>query len=118
LKDLQSLNGTPKEVFDHPELMAMVLPMLRADFQIVQTYAYTPEPPLNCPISIFGGLEDLEVSHEELNAWREQTVASCSIRMLEGDHFFLRSSQALLLQMISRILDNLVAGLSRTSNYR
>lgn len=118
LKDLQSLNGTPREVLDHPELMAMVLPMLRADFQIVQTYAYTPEPPLDCPISAFGGLKDTEVSREELNAWREQTVASFSIRMLEGDHFFLRSAQAVLLQMISRIIDNLVAGLSQTDNYR
>ena len=118
LKDLRSLNGTPKEVFDHPELMAMVLPVLRADFQIVQTYVYSPEPPLNCPISAFGGLEDMEVSYEELDAWREQTVASFSIRMLEGDHFFLRSSQAVLLQMISRIIDDLVAGLSRTGSYR
>src|ERR1043165_2264853 len=58
VKELKRLKGTPPEVFESQELMQLVLPVLRADFGICQTYAYQHEPPLACPIYAFGGLED------------------------------------------------------------
>ena len=100
LAELRRLNGTPREVLEHEELMAIMLPLLRADFAMRETYVYSTEPPLNCPISIFGGLQDRIVNHSDLEAWREQTTASFSLRMLPGDHFFLNTTKPLLLQMI------------------
>jgi len=98
--EVRRLNGTPREVLEHEELMAIMLPLLRADFAMYETYVYSTEPPLNCPISIFGGLQDRTISYSDLEAWREQTTASFSLRMLPGDHFFLNTTQPLLLQMI------------------
>lgn len=101
---LRRLNGTPKEVLEHEELMEIVLPFLRADFALYETHVYSPEPPLNCPISIFGGLQDRNVSHGDLQAWREQTTGSFSLRMFPGDHFFLNTTQPLLLQVLAQEL--------------
>ena len=42
--------------------MAIILPLLRADFAMYETYVYSTEPPLNCPISTFGGLQDRKIS--------------------------------------------------------
>ncbi len=101
LQELKQLEGTPREVLDHPELMELMLPILRADFSICDTYEYTEEAPLACPISAFGGFQDVDVPRENLEAWREQTSSSFTLRMLPGNHFFLHSNETLLLNLLA-----------------
>lgn len=108
VEELARLNGTPKEVLDHPELMEMMIPLLRADFSVCQAYDYDPGPPLNCPITAYGGLSDTGVTRETLEGWREHTTSTFTLRMLEGDHFFLNSSQSLLLRVLSQALHKLI----------
>ncbi|MHC5594895.1 MAG: thioesterase II family protein [Nostoc sp.] len=102
--ELRTLNGTPKAVLESMELMQMFLPILRADFAVLETYVYTQKQPLECPITVFGGLQDQEVSHEELQGWREQTIAAFSLHEFNGDHFFIHSDQQLLFKLISQEL--------------
>jgi medium-chain acyl-[acyl-carrier-protein] hydrolase len=83
--------------------------MLRADFEAVQTYRYVDAPPLACPIVAFGGRDDDRVSHERLAAWRRQTTADFKLLMAPGDHFFLNTSQLLLLRMLNGELRGLLA---------
>ena len=101
LKELQQLDGTPREVLEHPELMELMLPLLRADFSICDTYEYQEAAPLACPISVFGGFEDTDVPRENLEAWREQTSSSFTLKMLPGNHFFLHSNETLLLDLLT-----------------
>jgi medium-chain acyl-[acyl-carrier-protein] hydrolase len=103
-EELRRLNGTPRAVLENAELMQLVIPLLRADFEVCQTYQYTDEPPLNCPISAFGGLQDQEVSSEMVEAWREQTNGPFRMWMLPGDHFFINSAQPHLLRILSQQL--------------
>lgn len=102
--ELRRLKGTPAKVLEHPELLQLMLPLLRADFAITQTYRYVEEAPLSCPLTIFGGLEDDEVTPENLSLWREHTTGSFSLHMLPGDHFFLHTSQDLLFEVIGQEL--------------
>lgn len=104
VEKLRHLNGTPVDVFEHPELMQLALPVLRADFQMIDTYTYFAETPLSCPISAFGGLKDSEVCRQHLEAWREQTTNDFILRMFEGDHFFIQQSEPLLLRVLSQEL--------------
>jgi len=108
VEELKRLNGTPREVLDHPELMEMMLPLLRADFSVCGGYEYSPGPPLNCPITAYGGLSDTSVTRATLEGWREHTTSTFTLRMLEGDHFFLHSSQSLLLRVLSQALHQLI----------
>lgn len=101
LHELKQLEGTPPEVLEHPELMEMMLPILRADFSICDTYEYTEAAPLACPISAFGGFHDVDVPRENLEAWRDQTRSSFSLRMLPGNHFFLHTNETLFLELLS-----------------
>jgi medium-chain acyl-[acyl-carrier-protein] hydrolase len=87
--ELRELKGTPEEVLDHPELMELVGPLLRADFELIDTYEHAPGDPLGCPISAFGGIADATVSEEEMAGWRRHTAGPFRLRMLPGDHFFL-----------------------------
>ena len=84
-----------------------LLPALRADFAVLETYAYQPEPPLNCHIPTIGGLQDPDVSYEMLEAWQQQTSNAFSTQMFLGDHFFIHTAQSLLLQSIVQILNGI-----------
>jgi medium-chain acyl-[acyl-carrier-protein] hydrolase len=107
-EELRALNGTPEGVLEHEELLRLVIPIIRADFAICETYQYTVEPPLNCSISAFGGLQDRDVSIEQLEAWRLQTNASFTLRMFPGDHFFVHQARPSLLDALNQEL-NLLA---------
>ena len=104
LAELQQLEGTPREVLEHPELMDLMLPTLRADFSVCDTYEYTEEAPLACPITAFGGLQDSDVSRGRVEAWREQTSATFTLRMFPGNHFFIHSNETLLLNLLANQL--------------
>lgn len=96
--------GIPEIILQNEELMQAMLPTLRADFELCDTYEYRDELPLECPLSIFGGLEDVRISAADLEAWPVHTSATCSLSMLPGSHFFLHSAQDILLAMISQNL--------------
>jgi medium-chain acyl-[acyl-carrier-protein] hydrolase len=104
LAELRSLNGTPEAVLANRELMELLLPILRADFAINETYVCEPDAPLNLPISVYGGLRDRDVTRESLEAWKKHTRAEFTLQMFNGDHFFLQNNQQTLLEILAREL--------------
>jgi medium-chain acyl-[acyl-carrier-protein] hydrolase len=98
----------PQLVLEDPELLKLFLSILRADLNLIEEYQYVDESPLECPISVFGGLQDHTVTHDELRAWRAQTKDRFDLKMLPGDHFFIQSSKALIAQTISEELFKLM----------
>lgn len=109
LIELRHLEGTPEAVLNNQELMQLLIPMLRADFEVNETYCYVPEPPLDCPITVYGGANDRDVNLESLEAWREQTTAEFARHLFAGGHFFLQSAQSQVLQTLAYELQKLVA---------
>jgi medium-chain acyl-[acyl-carrier-protein] hydrolase len=104
LESVFELNGTPREVIENAELMHALMPVLRADFELAQTYSHLPGPPLASPVTAYGGLQDSHVSRESLESWQQVTTSAFTMRMFEGDHFFLHTSQALMLELLSSSL--------------
>lgn len=105
---LRDLEGTPEEALDNSELMALMLPLLRSDFELVETYSETWEaerPALGCPVSAFGGLRDRDVPREELAEW-ERYGEPFRLRMFPGGHFFLNDepTRSLVLEAVAREL--------------
>jgi len=81
--------GIPPAVRDNPELQKLLLPALRADFQMIETYKAENEPPLDVPMLVLGGTDDPAVSAGHLMEWRRYTTQDCSVRLLPGGHFFV-----------------------------
>jgi medium-chain acyl-[acyl-carrier-protein] hydrolase len=102
IAELRRMNGTPAEVLENPELMDILLPLLRADFSVSETYKYTSEPPLSTPMTVFGGLHDKHISSQEFRMWSEECEGPFALRMIPGDHFFLHSQEAALVEEIHR----------------
>lgn len=104
IEELRRLNGTPGEILENPDLMELLCPLLRADFELVQTYSFVSEPPLPCPITAFGGLQDCEVSKRDIEEWHRQTTSAFSTGMLPGDHFFLNTHHSLIISVICKAI--------------
>lgn len=113
VKELRRLNGTPAEVLDQPELLQLIIPMLRADFELCETYEHLTSAPLKCSITALGGLFDEDVPRERLEPWQEHTSASFSLKMFPGDHFFIHSAESMLLQIVTLELQAVLGGLKR-----
>jgi medium-chain acyl-[acyl-carrier-protein] hydrolase len=94
-------DGIPPEVLAEEELLQLLLPVLRADIQALETYAYEEEPALDCAISCFGGEDDPHVSLEDLEAWRDETHGPLRVRTFPGGHFFVESARAQVLRSLS-----------------
>ncbi len=84
-----ALNGTPGEVSGGTAALAPFIPTLRADLLVIETYTYRPEPPLDLPISVFGGEQDPVARLDELRAWDVHSSVSCTVRTFPGGHFYL-----------------------------
>ncbi len=89
-EDLLREAGLP----DDAAMRHAVLPALRADTHLYRHYIYTEEPSLPIPIHAYGGLDDPHVSRAHLEAWREQTTESFTLRQFPGGHFYLKEHRA------------------------
>lgn len=91
IADLRKLAGTPDEVVDDEEMMALLMPGLRADVTLCETYVHRDEEPLDVPLTVFGGSDDARVSREELEGWARHTRAGMELQIFPGHHFFLKT---------------------------
>ena len=108
VEELRRLNGMPNELLQSPEVMGLVLPTLRKDFEVCETYRYVSEPPLACSITAYGGVEDPEVKRGDIECWRMQTCSTFVLRMFPGDHFFLQQNRSLFFESLGGDLDVIV----------
>lgn len=101
LKTVLAKEGTPQSVLDNAEIMRALLPTLRADFELCDTYEYHHEAPLQAPMSVFGGQQDVRVGRTDLENWKVQAGNDFRITMLPGPHFFIHGNQDVLLAQLT-----------------
>lgn len=99
MERMRRLGGTPEAVFADAEMLRLTLPVMRADFLLCGRYRYYRRAQLGCPIHVFGGKRD-RLSVGSLSAWQDETCAGFSLEMLDGDHFFINSGEARLLELL------------------
>lgn len=90
LERLELMAGTSRSAVRDRELLVLLSPMLRADFELCETYTYREEAPLPVPFTCFAAADDYEVDPPDVEAWRQHTSVSCQTHLFEGGHLFLR----------------------------
>lgn len=105
LRDYLAANGgLTGEQLDDEELLAIVLPLLRADLTVCESYRWTPRPPLDFPITALGGEHDPNAPGALLARWSELTTAGFRCRLLPGGHHYLYDNPAAVAGVLSEIL--------------
>ncbi|HET9620883.1 MAG TPA: alpha/beta fold hydrolase [Kofleriaceae bacterium] len=101
---LIAIGGTPAEIMADADLMARVMPLVRADFTLLEGYRPAPDARVACPITMFVGDHDPGVSPPEAAHWGQLTTAGCRLIELAAGHFYLESHRDEILDEIRRVL--------------
>lgn len=104
VRELKKLGGIPPEILQSSEALEILLPALRADFEIVETYEYEMDDPLDYSILAFGGLDDPRVSREGIEAWAARTSSAFRSQYFSGDHFFIHAARESVVETINASL--------------
>ncbi|MES4889606.1 alpha/beta fold hydrolase [Streptomyces sp. NPDC096012] len=82
--------GTDPEVLADEELRALVMPAVRADYRLIDTYRpLAGDEALDCPIVAYYGREDPAVTAAAVHEWQRCTRATAEVRSFPGGHFYL-----------------------------
>jgi medium-chain acyl-[acyl-carrier-protein] hydrolase len=102
--ELRRLDGTLPEVLDQPDLLELVLPTLRADLAVCETYDYRSERPLSCRVSAWGGTLDSDLNETELYGWSATTSGPFAVQRFHGGHMYIVGAGPVLAQRLSQTL--------------
>lgn len=102
---LRHMSGTPPEVFDHPDLVDLLLPVLRADVRLAEGVRRPRRRDLVCPVVAVGGVDDPLVPAADLSAWGEMCSGPFTVRIYPGGHFFIHDVAADLLTLLAAQAD-------------
>lgn len=103
LERMRRFNGTPREILEHAEMMELVLPTLRADFSLRDTYRHRTESPLGCAISAFGGMADRAVGVDKLNPGARIRPGISTVAVPRRS-LFVRTAQAAVVEAVMLLL--------------
>ena len=92
------------KILNNPDFIRILLPILRKDFQLIESFEYNGGMKLHCPLTIFGGRDDRGVPVDKLNGWERVTLKNTNIRLFPGNHFYFIDQQE---KVIEAILSNI-----------
>ena len=96
--------GIPQMILDEPELMALFLPTLKADFAVFETHRFVPEPPLACALTFYGGDADPQSAPAASAGWSSLVAGPTSRRIFPGGHFYLNEQRGALADALAEDL--------------
>jgi surfactin synthase thioesterase subunit len=99
--------GIPEPLLQDREYMKLFIPLLRADIGLIETYRYSPQAPLDTPLSAWGGAADRLITRDDLTLWRDQTTSAFSCTLFPGGHFFVNTAREQVLREVARIIDEI-----------
>lgn len=98
-------DAIPREVLDEPELVALVLPAMRADFEMHDGYTFSNEAPLPIPIDSLGGTGDRALAPGSLDGWSAHTLAGHSVTLFDGGHFYVHEHAPAIARRLAASFD-------------
>jgi pyochelin biosynthetic protein PchC len=102
---IHALGGTHQGLLADEGMRAVILPVIRNDYQAIETYSYTPGEPLDCPITALMGDADPRTTVDEASAWKEHSRGAFELHVFPGDHFYLDIHRPRVVEEISRTLE-------------
>ncbi|WP_426211483.1 thioesterase II family protein [Massilia sp. TWP1-3-3] len=102
---LASLNGTPQRILQSRELMALLMPAMRADFKLLANYVGHAGTVLPTTLTLCGGSHDDALEHDDMLAWRRVFAGAGELHIFDGGHFYLNEHGAALVALINRLIE-------------
>ncbi|ASA57841.1 thioesterase II family protein [Vibrio gazogenes] len=106
VRTLKTFDGTPSFILDDDDLLNILLPIMRNDFLLDESYTYINSEPLDIPLMILGADKDLLASQSELLAWNIHTLNEFNYKIYSGSHFYIFNYEKEILNLMSEIISD------------
>jgi surfactin synthase thioesterase subunit len=103
IEEIRSLDGCPEDILQNDELLDFVEPILRADFEVSETFVYETDTPAPLPMTVVTGYEE-DMEKEDILLWQKETIFPVDFRQMPGKHFFIFKYPFELVELISKKL--------------
>lgn len=105
LRRLRRYGGTPREIYDHPDLLEALLPSLRRDFAVSETYRFLDPTRLAASLTAFAGRSDESADAAAMEPWREVVDGKFRLHLFDGGHFFWNDDPRPVLRQVASDLE-------------
>lgn len=86
---IKKLGSFPAEIYDNPEMLALVVPALRADLRVAAQYV-DDGGAVTCPLASYGGRSDpLQEHPDAMTHWAGRSPSYLGHSEYEGGHFYI-----------------------------
>lgn len=106
---LKSQSGTDEKIFEDVEVLKFFLPIIRNDMMLADTYHnfYQKESPLSCPIHVFFGSKEADITQEMVAEWKYETSSNFTVEQFDGNHFFLHEQPETVIKRIFELVSHI-----------
>ncbi|ELR71345.1 thioesterase [Fulvivirga imtechensis AK7] len=105
IKKLKELGGCPEEILNNGDILDFFEPIIKADFQAVESFEYQQTTPFDIPLTLMFGMSE-KVTQSEMREWQKETTRSIDIIQMPGDHFFINQFGFQIIKVIARKISN------------
>lgn len=103
--EILKFGGTPQEVMENQELMNIFIPILKADYRILETHKNIPLGMVfDNDITVLYGKEDTDVARIDVEEWEKYTSKRCYFYDFDGGHFFINDESVSIANIINNTL--------------
>ncbi|MBR8641372.1 thioesterase [Streptomyces tuirus] len=104
IRFVHSMGGVPERTLNSRAFAELMVPLLRADISVNETYEHQREDPLDVPLTALAGQDDARVPLRWVQPWSEHTTKSFALHVLPGGHFFPYEERDGVLHLIDNAL--------------
>ena len=100
---LRSWGGTPAELLEDPDLMALALRPLRADLALCDRYRPGPGG-VEARMTALAGTDDVVATLPEVEAWAGYSTRWRGVHVIAGGHFFVHAAGRAVVDVVAGAL--------------
>lgn len=93
-------DAIPQVIRNEPELMALFVPVLKADFATFETHVHRDEAPLDCALGMYGGADDPQT--RQMEGWAGLFAGPASSRVFDGGHFYFADQRRAVVAALAK----------------
>jgi medium-chain acyl-[acyl-carrier-protein] hydrolase len=101
INELLRLGGLPPEVLAYPDLLKLMMPIIRSDLRAHnEGHSLGAQAgSVQCDMTVFYGTQD-PLTEGDIQGWSQYTSMHCQLEAYDGGHFFINDEEARLTRTI------------------
>lgn len=100
IREVMNYHGMEQEILENKELMEIIMPILRADFQVLDQYRYREKAQkINRNVTVLYGND---MTYNQVQYWADLMGKRVVFHHIDGDHFFIKTNVEEVLKVVQK----------------